>query len=111
MARGLCVAAAALANVPAIETVYPAFRDLNGLRDYAARGRRDGFVSMMAIHPSQVDIINEAFTPAPEEVAWALRIVEAFSDNPEAGTLALDGKMLDAPHLNQAKRLIARCGP
>jgi citrate lyase subunit beta/citryl-CoA lyase len=108
LARSLCLAGATAAGVPAIETVYPGFRDTQGLVDYVARGRRDGFVSMMAIHPSQVEIINATFTPTIEEVGWARRVVDAFAADPNAGTLALDGKMLDAPHLHQARRLIAR---
>jgi citrate lyase subunit beta/citryl-CoA lyase len=110
LARSLCLAAAAAAGVPPIETVYPNFRDSEGLQAYVARGRRDGYVSMMAIHPSQIEIINSAFTPTVEEVAWARRIVDAFAADPSVGTLALDGKMLDAPHLNQARRIVARSG-
>lgn len=108
MARSLCIAGAAAADVPAIETVYPDFRDLDGLAAYARRGRRDGFLGMMAIHPSQVAPINEAFTPSPAELAFARKVVALFEANPGAGTLALDGKMLDAPHLKQARRLLER---
>ena len=71
IARALCLFGAAAAAVAAIETVYPAFRDLDGLRDYAARGRRDGFTGMMAIHPNQIPVINAAFTPSEAEVAHA----------------------------------------
>lgn len=108
IARALCLAGAAAAEVPAVETVYPAFRDAEGLKAYVARGRRDGFVGMMAIHPAQVEVINQGFTPTPEEVAFARRVVELFAANPEAATLGLDGKMLDRPHLVQAKRLLER---
>jgi citrate lyase subunit beta/citryl-CoA lyase len=108
MARSLCVAAAAAAGVDAIETVYPDFRDLEGLREYAKRGRRDGFVGMMAIHPSQVSVINEVFTPDQAEVDYAQRVVALFLANPGAGTLGMDGKMLDAPHLTQARRILAK---
>jgi citrate lyase subunit beta/citryl-CoA lyase len=108
LARSLCLAGAAHAQVPAIETVYPDFRDLDGLDAYLARGRRDGFVGMMAIHPSQVAPINAAFTPTEAERARAEQIVALFAANPGAGTLGLDGQMLDAPHLNQARRLLAR---
>lgn len=110
LARSLCVAGAAAADVPAIETVYPDFRDLDGLAAYARRGRRDGFVGMMAIHPSQVAPINAAFTPSPAELEFARKVVALFEANPGAGTLALDGKMLDAPHLKQARRLLERAG-
>lgn len=108
VARALCLAGAAAAEVPAIETVYPDFRNLDGLSAYVARGRRDGFVGMMAIHPAQVDVINVGFTPTLEEVDFARRVVELFAANPDAATLGLDGKMLDRPHLVQAQRLLDR---
>jgi len=106
LARSLTLFAAHAAGVPAIETVFPAFRDLDGLAAYAARGRRDGFTGMMAIHPAQVPIINAAFTPTESEQAYA--IVDAFAANPDAGVLQLDGKMIDAPHLKQALTLLER---
>lgn len=107
IARSLCIAGAAAADVPAIETVYPAFRDLDGLRAYAALGRQEGFTGMMAIHPAQVEVIEQVFRPSDEEVERARRIVQLFADNPGAGTLALDGRMLDKPHLRQAERLLS----
>ena len=107
MVRSLALFAAHAANVPAIETVYPALKDLDGLAAYAARGRRDGFSGMLALHPAQVPIINAAFTPSPEELAWAKQVVEAFAANPGAGALELDGRMVDAPHLKLARRLLA----
>jgi len=107
MARTLCLAAAAAAGLPAIETVYPAFRDLDGLRAYATQGRREGFTGMMAIHPAQVPIINDVFTPSASECDEAQRIVDAFAANPDAGVVAIDGKMVDAPHLTRAKRILA----
>ncbi len=108
LARSLCVMGAAAAEVPAIETVYPDFRDLDGLAKYVARGRRDGFQAMMAIHPSQVEVINAGFTPSAEEIAFAKSVVDLFAANPKAATLGLDGKMLDRPHLVQAKRILDR---
>lgn len=108
IARSLCIAGAAAAGVPAIETVYPDFRDLAGLERYVARGRRDGFLGMMAIHPAQVAVINAGFTPGEAEVEHARRVVDLFAANPDAATLALDGKMLDRPHLVQARRVLAR---
>jgi citrate lyase subunit beta/citryl-CoA lyase len=108
MVRGLTLFAAAAADVAPIETVYPAFRDLDGLAAYAARGARDGFTGMMAIHPSQVPVINAAFTASDEAVAHALAVVAAFAANPGAGVLTLDGKMIDRPHLVQAQRTLAR---
>ncbi len=108
LARSLTLMGAHAAGVPAIETVYPDIRNTDGLVAYAARGRRDGFTGMMAIHPAQVEIINQAFEPSEEEIRHAERIVAAFAESPEAGALQLDGKMIDRPHLMQAKRLLAR---
>jgi citrate lyase subunit beta/citryl-CoA lyase len=105
--RALCLFGAAAAGVPPIETVYPAFRDLEGLAAYAARARRDGFMGMMAIHPAQVPVINAAFTPTAAEVAHARTVIDAFEANPEAGALSLDGRMVDRPHLVQAQRILA----
>jgi citrate lyase subunit beta/citryl-CoA lyase len=106
LARSLCLFGAAAAGVAPIETVYPAFRDLEGLASYAARARRDGFTGMMAIHPDQVPVINAAFTPSEAEVAHARAVVAAFEANPEAGALSLDGRMIDLPHLVQAQRIL-----
>ncbi len=106
LARSLTLFAAAAADVPPIETVYPAFRDLEGLAGYAARARRDGFTGMMAIHPDQVPVINQAFTPSGVEIDNARAIVAAFKANPGAGALQLNGKMIDAPHLKQALRIL-----
>jgi citrate lyase subunit beta/citryl-CoA lyase len=94
--RAATGSAAAAAEVPAIETVYPAFKDEAGLTAYAGRGRREGFTGMMAIHPAQVPLINAAFTPSEAEIAEARRIVALFEAHPGAGTLALDGRMLAA---------------
>ena len=108
MARALTLFAANAAQVPAIETVYPAFQDLEGLTQYAFRGARDGFSGMMAIHPTQVSIINEAFTPSADVVAHARRVVEEFAKHPGVGVLTIDGAMVDAPHLKQANRVLAQ---
>ncbi len=108
LARSLTLFGAHAAGVPAIETVYPDFRDLEGLAAYAARGRRDGFTGMMAIHPSQVPVINAAFTPSADELARARAIVDLFAAHPGAGALQLDGRMVDAPHLKAAQALLAR---
>jgi citrate lyase subunit beta / citryl-CoA lyase len=106
--RALVLFAAHAAAVPAIETVYPAFRDVEGLTQYAARGARDGFTGMMAIHPSQVAVINAAFTPSGTAVERARRVVAAFASQPGAGVINFDGVMLDAPHLKQAQRVLAQ---
>lgn len=107
LARSLCLFGAAAAGVAPIETVYPAFRDLEGLAAYAGRARRDGFTGMMAIHPDQIGPINAAFTPSDAEVAHARAIVAAFEAQPGAGALSLDGRMIDRPHLVQAQRTLA----
>ncbi|WP_374294971.1 CoA ester lyase [Sphingomonas sp.] len=107
MARSLTLFGAHAAGVPAIETVYPDFRDLDGLAAYTARGRRDGFTGMMAIHPAQVAVINAAFSPNTQEIAAAQAIVDLFAANPGAGALQLNGRMVDAPHLKAARALLS----
>ena len=107
IARALCLFGAAAAGVAPIETVYPAFRDLDGLAAYAGRARRDGFTGMLAIHPDQVPVINAAFTPTEAEVEQARRVVEAFAASPGAGALSLEGRMIDRPHLVQAQRILS----
>jgi len=106
LARSLALCAAAAAGVAAIDTVFADYRDMAGLTDYAARARRDGFSGMLAIHPAQVEVINKAFFPVAEELEQARRIVALFAANPGAGTLGLDGRMLDRPHLLHAERLL-----
>jgi len=108
LARALCLAGAAAAGLPAFETVYPAFRDIEGLEAYAEQGRREGFGGMLAIHPAQVEPINRVFTPSAQALERARRVVALFEVNPGAGVLSLDGQMLDAPHLKQALRLLGR---
>ncbi len=108
MLRSLVLFGAHAAGVAALETVYPAIKDEAGLSAYAARGRRDGFSGMLAIHPAQVPIINAAFTLSPAEIEQAQRVVDAFARTPGAGAIQLDGRMLDAPHLKQAQALLAR---
>ncbi len=110
MARNLCLLGAVAANCAPIETVMPEFRDLDALRERALMVRSQGYRGMLAIHPAQVDVINDAFTPGAEEIAHAKAIVQAFADNPGAGTVGLDGQMLDRPHLALAERLLAEAG-
>ena len=107
VARALTLFAAHGAGVAAIDTVFPAIKNEAGLAAYAARARRDGFTGMMAIHPSQVEPINAAFTPADEEVQRAQAIVDAFAAHPGVGVLQVDGKMVDAPHLKQARHILS----
>ena len=107
MARSLCLIGASAAGVAAIETVQPEFRDLEALEARAKSVRAQGFRGMLAIHPAQVDPINAAFTPSAEELSHARAVVAAFAEHPGAGVVALDGAMLDRPHLALAQRLLA----
>jgi citrate lyase subunit beta/citryl-CoA lyase len=108
LARALCLFAAADAGVTAIDRVFPNFRDGKALEAEARAARRDGFTAKTAIHPDQVAIINEVFTPREDEIARAKAIVAAFDAAPGAGVIALDGEMLDLPHLARAKAILAR---
>lgn len=106
--RALCLFAAAAAEVLPVDTVYPNFRDLDGLRLECEEARRDGFAAKMAIHPAQVPVINAVFTPTAEAIARAEAIVAAFAAAPGAGVVGLEGEMLDRPHLVRAERLLAQ---
>ncbi|MCO5130292.1 MAG: CoA ester lyase [Xanthobacteraceae bacterium] len=108
LVRSLCLFGAVAAGVQPIDSVYPAFRDLDGLRRECEEARRDGFTGKMAIHPAQVGIINDVFTPSPAAIAQARAVIAAFAANPGAGAVSLDGRMLDMPHLKLARRLLAR---
>lgn len=110
VARSLCLFAAAAAEVLAIETLYADFRDAEGLERDCRRSRRDGFTGRIAIHPDQVATINRAYSPSEAEIAEARRIVEAFAAQPDAGTLGIDGKMYDIPHLIAARKTLAAAG-
>ncbi len=107
MARSLCLIGAVKAGVTPIETVQPEFRDLEALEKRARNVRASGYRGMLAIHPAQIAPINAAFTASIEEIAHAQAIIQAFAENPGAGTVALDGNMLDRPHLALAERLLA----
>ena len=106
LARSLCLLAASAAGVAAIDTIYTDFRDEAGLKAECAAARRSGFAGKMAIHPAQLSAINEAFSVSAAERDWAERVIAAFAANPDAGTLALDSKMIDKPHLVLARRLL-----
>ena len=110
LARSLCLVGAAAAGVAAIETIHGDFRDEAGLRKRAAAVRRAGYRGMLAIHPAQVDVINEAFTPSAEELAAAQEIVDLFAANPGAGTIGHKGAMLDRPHLARAQARVGAGG-
>ncbi len=105
-ARTMTLVAAAAAGVPAVDTAYLDYKDEAGLRRNCQQARRDGFLGKIAIHPAQVAVINESFMPSPAEIEHARAVVKVFADSPEAGTVSLNGKMLDKPHLVQAQRLL-----
>ena len=104
LARSLCLLAAVAAEVEPIDTVFTDFKDTKGLLREARAARRAGFTGKIAIHPDQVEPINQSFTPSADEIEYAQRVVNAFSSG--AGTVGLDGKMLDMPHLKQAQRVL-----
>jgi citrate lyase subunit beta / citryl-CoA lyase len=108
LARNMALFAAHAAEVAAIDSVYTDFRNDAGLKAECEEARRDGFTAKMAIHPAQVPIINAVFTPDEAALAHAKRVIQAFIDNPDAGVVGIDGKMIDKPHLVQAERLMAR---
>ena len=108
LARSLCLAGAAAAQVQAIDTVYVDFRNEAGLRRECEEARRDGFAGKMAIHPAQVAAINEVFTPTAEAIKRAEAVIAAFAADPGAGTVGIGGMMYDRPHLERARQLLAR---
>jgi citrate lyase subunit beta/citryl-CoA lyase len=110
LARSICLFAAAAARVPAIETIHVNFRNPDVLRRDTDLARRDGFTGRLAIHPAQVAVINEVFTPSPEQITKAKAVVAAFEAKPGAGAVGIDGKMYDRPHLLRAQALLARVG-
>ena len=106
MAKSLCLVTARAIDVQPIGVVFINFRDLQGLEEECLRDRRAGFTGKIAIHPAQTEIINRAFTPTDAEISYAKKVVEVFEQNPNLGTVGLDGKMLDMPHLKQARNLL-----
>ena len=108
LARSLCLAGAVAAGVQPVDGVFADFRDEAGLRREAEAARREGFTGKLAIHPAQVAVINAAFTPSDEEVRGAEAVVAAFEAHPDAGTVSVDGRMADRPHLEQARRVLQR---
>jgi citrate lyase subunit beta/citryl-CoA lyase len=108
LARTLCLVSAAGAQTRALDTVYVDFRDEAGLRRECEEARRDGFVGKLAIHPAQVAVINDVFTPKPAALAQAQAIVDAFAASPGAGVVGIGGVMYDRPHLARAQQLLAR---
>jgi citrate lyase subunit beta / citryl-CoA lyase len=110
LARTINLMASVAAGVTAYDTVYPDIKNIEGLRAESIDARRMGYGGKIAIHPDQVAVIHEVFTPSAAEVDWAKKVVATFESNPGAGVLTLDGKMLDKPHLVLARRLLARAG-
>ena len=108
LARSLCLAGAVAAGVQPVDGVFADFRDEEGLEREAAAAAREGFTGKLAIHPAQVPLINAAFTPSAAEIEQARAIVEAFDAEPDAGVLSVGGKMVDRPHLVQARRVLER---
>ena len=111
LARALCLAGAAAARVPAIDTVYVDFRNSDGFRRECEEACRDGFTGKLAIHPAQVPIINDVFTPSAEALEHAQAVVDAFAATPGAGVVGIGGLMYDRPHLARAEQLLARANP
>ena len=107
LVRSLCLIAGHAAGVPVYDTLHADFRDEAGLAESSRAARGEGFAGRLAIHPSQVVPINAAFAPSAEEVASARAVLAAFAANPGAGTVGLNGKMLDVPHRKQAERIVA----
>ena len=106
-AKTMCLAAARAIDAQPVGVVFVNYRDLEALKDDCERDRQAGFVGKIAIHPAQSEVINAAFTPSDEEVGWARKVVDVFEQNPGLGTVGLEGKMLDMPHLKQARNLLA----
>ena len=108
LARSLCLAGAVAAGVQPVDGVFADFKDEAGLKAEAEAARREGFTGKLAIHPGQVPVINAAFTPSKDDVAHAEQVVAAFEAHPNAGVLSVGGKMVDRPHLVQARRVLER---
>ena len=108
LARNMCIIGAAIAQVTAVETMHGDFRDEPGLVGVASTARRAGFGGMIAIHPAQVAPINASFTPNEEEVSAAREVIALFEANPTLGTIALNGVMLDRPHLVRAQNIVGK---
>ena len=106
-AKTMCLATARAINADPVGCVWVNFRDLEGLKQDCLHDRRTGFFGKIAIHPDQSEIINRAFTPSDEEVAYSQKVVDLFDENPGMGTVGFEGKMLDMPHLKQARNLLA----
>ena len=109
-ARSAVAVAARAAGVAGLDGPFVGFRDPDGLRTDASAARRMGYTGKFAIHPAQIDIINETFSPNPEDVAYARRVVEAWDEAEAAGrgSLSIDGRMVDVPVVKRAQNLLAQ---
>jgi len=109
-AREHVVLAASAAGVDAIDTVYTDIENIDGLSEETKFAAGLGYDGKMAIHPAQVEPINDAFTPADEDIEWARRVLEAKreADEEGRGVFRVDGEMIDAPLIAQAERIVAR---
>src|SRR5206468_1572342 len=105
LARDLCLIAAAAAGVVAIDTIATDINDLDALREESIAARQDGFMAKAVIHPKHVDVVNAAFMPTDEEIAWSEKVVKAFNDNPTSGVVKIAGKMIDKPHLRAGEKI------
>jgi len=110
LARDLCLIASGAAGVIAVDTIYADIDNLEGLKEEALAARRDGFLAKAVIHPKHVDVVNAAFTPSEAELAVAQKIIDAFAQNPTAGVVRVDGKMVDKPHLRAAQKTLELAG-
>lgn len=107
LSRASCLTASAAGRMQAVDSVFIDYKDDAGLRAQCIRSRQEGFTGKMAIHPAQVAVINECFSPSEEEIKYARQVIKAFEEADGAGTVGLNGRMLDRPHLKQAQRLLA----
>ena len=109
--RANCLVVCNAGNMQAVDGICSDYKNETMLRDECKKARAEGFTGKIAIHPAQIPIINEMFSPSAEEISYAKRVIQAFEESPEqAGTVGLDGKMLDYPHLKRAKRLLNLAG-
>jgi citrate lyase beta subunit len=111
-ARAAICNAARAAGVLALDTPFFRFRDAEGLRSSSLAARRLGFRGRFAIHPDQIATINACFSPSPEEIAQARRIVAAYEDAERQGhgSTSLDGRVIDIPVVRRARALLAEAG-
>jgi citrate lyase subunit beta/citryl-CoA lyase len=110
LCRASCLTVAAAGRMQAVDGVFTDYKDEAGLHAQCVRSRKEGFTGKMAIHPAQVAVINECFSPSEDEIKYARQIIKAFDEAGGAGTVGLNGKMLDRPHLKQAQHLLSSIG-